>query len=207
MNELQHIPSHLFKAKQVPTIPEAQKVKLDSISAMVQFSQGNFKTTAMTFCQLPFSSSQHIWKYLSPRDVAIYGGLCVLASFDRSEIKTHVMENPNFKQYLELEPQIREMIRSFYNSKFKQCFDIWNSLRNEFMIDLFLSPKVETLYSYIRSKAMLQYCSPFISLGMQQMTEVFSVNYSELEVQIAQLIASNQLDARIDSHAKVVLFD
>jgi COP9 signalosome complex subunit 1 len=201
--ELQNIPTYLFKAKQVPSLPEPQKVKLESISAMLHLFQGNYKATATSFCQIPFASSENCWKYLSQRDIAVYGGLCVLASFDRSEIKTNVMENPNFKQYLELEPQIREMIRAFYNSKFKQCFEIWNSLRHEFMVDMFLAPKMDSIYSLIKSKAMLQYCSPFKSLDMQQMADVFSCNYTELESMVAQLITSNQLEARIDSHNKV----
>jgi COP9 signalosome complex subunit 1 len=203
--ELQNIGGYLFKAKQVTNIPELQKVKLDSISAMMQLSQSNYKVAANMLCQLPFGSSEFLWKYIAPKDVAIYGGLCALASFDRNELKTLVIENASFKQFLELEPQVREMIRAFYSSKFKSCFEILNSVKNELSMDLFLASKIESMYSLIRSRAMLQYCSPFLSLDLHQMAEVFSCTVNELETQIASLITSNQLDARIDSHNKVKL--
>jgi COP9 signalosome complex subunit 1 len=202
--ELQNIAGYLFKAKQVTNIPESQKIKLESISAMVQLSQSNYKVAANMLCQLPFASSQFLWKYIAPKDVAIYGSFCALASFDRNELKTLVIENPSFKQFLELEPQVREMIRAFYSSKFKSCFETLNSLKNELSMDMFLASKIESMYNLIKSKAMLQYCSPFLSLDLHQMAEVFSCTVSELETQIASLITSNQLDARIDSHNKVI---
>ena len=40
---------------------------------------------------------------MSPIDLAVYGGLCALAAFDRYEMKTKVLENPDFKQFMELD--------------------------------------------------------------------------------------------------------
>jgi len=54
----------------------------------------------------------------------VYGGLCALASFDRSELKSKVIDNAEFKQFLELEPHIRELIHGFYNSKYSVVLDI-----------------------------------------------------------------------------------
>ena len=43
---------------------------------------------------------------LAAQDVATYGGLCALASFDRTELRRHVIENMVFQEYLELCPEV-----------------------------------------------------------------------------------------------------
>lgn len=47
---------------------------------------------------------------ISSSNVATYGGLCSLASLDRKQLKEKVLQSPNFKQFLELEPCMREVI-------------------------------------------------------------------------------------------------
>jgi COP9 signalosome complex subunit 1 len=74
--------------------------------------------------------------------------------------------------------------------------------QDELYLDMFLYRHVDELYSQIIDRAMLQYCSPFVSLDMNQMAQVFVCNVHELEAQLAQLISTNQLDARIDSQNK-----
>lgn len=44
---------------------------------------------------------------IAPQDIAIYGGLCALATFDRSELSAKVIEDVAFKQFLELVPDTR----------------------------------------------------------------------------------------------------
>ena len=43
---------------------------------------------------------------MAAQDVALYGGLCALASFDRSEIKRNVVESISFRETLELNPEV-----------------------------------------------------------------------------------------------------
>ena len=43
---------------------------------------------------------------ISPQEVALYGGLCGLASFDRGELKRHIIDNVQFREYLELYPEV-----------------------------------------------------------------------------------------------------
>lgn len=44
---------------------------------------------------------------LSPEDVAVYGGLCALATLEREELKSRVVDSPAFKAFLELVPTVR----------------------------------------------------------------------------------------------------
>ena len=54
---------------------------------------------------------------ISPNNVAIYGGLTALATFDRAELHKQVISSAQFKLFLELEPQLREVIQCFYDSR------------------------------------------------------------------------------------------
>lgn len=44
---------------------------------------------------------------VSAQDVAVYGGLCALASFDRQELRTHVINNVSFRDFMEVYPEVR----------------------------------------------------------------------------------------------------
>lgn len=51
---------------------------------------------------------------MSPADVAVYGGLCALASFDRPELKSRVLDNIGFREFLEAAPQARNQFRTLH---------------------------------------------------------------------------------------------
>lgn len=54
---------------------------------------------------------------LSAQDIAVYGGLCALASFDRSELRSHVINNVTFRDYMEVNPEVTLACRNFAHSK------------------------------------------------------------------------------------------
>ena len=43
---------------------------------------------------------------LAPQDIALYGGLTALATFDRAELQLNVLTNLEFKEFLELVPEV-----------------------------------------------------------------------------------------------------
>lgn len=45
-------------------------------------------------------------RVVSPEDIAVYGGLCALATFSREEMKRKVLDNTSFKHFLDLVPQV-----------------------------------------------------------------------------------------------------
>lgn len=48
---------------------------------------------------------------VAPEDMAVYGGLCALATFSREEMKRRVLDNTSFKNFLDLVPQVRRWAR------------------------------------------------------------------------------------------------
>ena len=66
---------------------------------------------------------------MSPNNVAVYGGLCALATFDRDELQKNVISSNSFKLFLELEPQVRDVIFKFYESKYGTCLRLLDEMR------------------------------------------------------------------------------
>ncbi|CAF5069987.1 unnamed protein product, partial [Rotaria sp. Silwood1] len=51
---------------------------------------------------------------ISPQTLIPYVCLCSLATFERPELHRLILMSPNMKQYLELEPSIRDILLKFY---------------------------------------------------------------------------------------------
>ncbi|XP_037113440.1 COP9 signalosome complex subunit 1 isoform X1 [Syngnathus acus] len=141
---------------------------------------------------------------LSPSNVAVYGGLCALATFDRQELQRNVISSSSFKLFLELEPQIRDIIFKFYESKYASCLKLLDEMKDNLLLDMYLAPHVRTLYSQIRNRALIQYFSPYVSADMTKMAQAFNTTVAALEDELTQLILEGLINARIDSHSKIL---
>jgi len=49
--------------------------------------------------------------------------------FDRAELKSKVIDNTAFKNFLELVPQVRELINDFYGSRYASCLNYLQQLK------------------------------------------------------------------------------
>jgi COP9 signalosome complex subunit 1 len=103
-----------------------------------------------------------------------------------------------------LEPQIRDIVFKFYESKYAQCLKLLNEMRDNLLLDMYLAPHVNALYTQIRNRALIQYFSPYLSADMRKMSEAFNCSISALENEIMVLILDGQIQARIDSHNKIL---
>lgn len=126
---------------------EREKVqsKLDLASALSFLGQGSYDKAAQHFLRIASIKSLENWsttvsvclvvysisysgsaafQLVAPSDIAIYGTLCALASYPRSSIKSHILDNDNFGVYLEQEPYVRELVEAYMASKFKTVLEI-----------------------------------------------------------------------------------
>ena len=141
---------------------------------------------------------------ISPNNVAMYGGLCALATFDRQELQKNVISSSSFKLFLELEPQLRDIVFKFYESKYASCLKLLDEIRDNLLLDMYIAPHVNTLYTKIRNRALIQYFSPYLSADMRKMATAFNRTVEALENEVMQLILEGQIQARIDSHNKIL---
>ncbi|KAI9106133.1 26S proteasome subunit RPN7-domain-containing protein [Phlyctochytrium arcticum] len=201
-----HIQSYVSKIETTPEIPDRKLVnsKLACIMGLVHLDGSKYKKAARSFLDCSFELNNQFTDVMSPNDIAIYGTLCALASFDRAELKSHVFDNNEFKQYLELEPQIRELLNCFYNSQYTACLESLDSLRNDLYLDFWLHAHVDAIYDSIRRRALVQYFTPFLSVDLERMARAFNSSLASLEEELTELILAKEINARIDSHNKVL---
>ena len=168
---------------------------------------GSFKEAATAFLStsatyLTAEPAAYIkWQkeVISPNDVAVYGGLCALAYMDRSDLQSKVLGNTEFRNFLELEPHIRRAINLFCNSKYSACLEVLEGYRNDYLLDVYLSKILHTIYSRIRNKSIVQYFIPFSCVTLDEMSSKFPpAEGRTIEEDLEEMIKNGTLDARID---------
>ncbi|XP_026180165.1 COP9 signalosome complex subunit 1 isoform X2 [Mastacembelus armatus] len=160
-----HVLSYVNKAESTPEIAEqrgerdsqnqAVLTKLKCAAGLAELASRKYKLAAKCFLQASFDHCD-CPELLSPSNVAVYGGLCALATFDRQELQRNVISSSSFKLFLELEPQIRDIIFKFYESKYASCLKLLDEMKDNLLLDMYLAPHVRTLYSQIRNRALIQ---------------------------------------------------
>ncbi|KAG7220109.1 hypothetical protein INR49_018432 [Caranx melampygus] len=212
-----HVLSYVNKAESTPEIAEqrgerdsqnqAVLTKLKCAAGLAELASRKYKPAAKCFLQASFDHCD-CPELLSPSNVAVYGA-CVLWPHltDRS---SNVMSSQagritdSFKLFLELEPQIRDIIFKFYESKYASCLKLLDEMKDNLLLDMYLAPHVKTLYSQIRNRALIQYFSPYVSADMTKMAQAFNTTVAALEDELTQLILEGLINARIDSHSKIL---
>jgi len=188
---------------------ETAKLKVCSALAHLHSRGGtkdhkNFRFAAKAFTAVSAEIADNFCGVVSPRDVAVYGGLCALATLDRGELVSGVIKNTSFKQFLDKVPEIAELLNAFANSQYKTMFKHLDDLKPSLQLDLHLHKHVEVLCSLLRNRAMVQYFTPYSAVNLHAMAEAFGTDVPRLEKELAVLIAEGEISARIDSHNKVL---
>jgi len=211
-----HVQTYINKVESVPDFFEISSLndkhkqynagilaKLKCANGLAELSQKSYIKAARHFLEVSFDNLDY-GQVLSPSDVAIYGGICALATFDRQELHKKVLSSSSFKQFLELQPQLRDILYKFYASQYATCLDLLNKMKDNLLLDMFLSPHVNKLYSLIRNRALIQYFSPYKSADLNRMATSFNCTVRSLEDELTQLILDGQISARIDSGKKIL---
>ncbi|CAM6052231.1 unnamed protein product [Sphagnum compactum] len=200
-----HVSNYVSKADQTPDVQDPVVVaKLKCAAGLAYLESKKYKLAARKFVDTNFELGNNYTDVIAQQDVAVYGGLCALASFDRAEMKSKVIDNINFRNFLELMPEVRELIHDFYASRYASCLGYLQKLKPNLLLDIHLYDHVETLYEQIRHRALIQYTNPFISVDLNTMASAFKTSVAGLEKELAALITENQIQARIDSHNKIL---
>ncbi|XP_055905909.1 COP9 signalosome complex subunit 1b [Eupeodes corollae] len=205
-----HVLSYVSKAESTPDFAEGNKdanqtvlTRLKCTAGLAELQTKKYKSAAKHFLQANFDHCDFP-EMISPNNVAMYGGLCALATFDRQELQKNVISSSSFKLFLELEPQLRDIIFKFYESKYASCLNMLEQIHDNLLLDMYIAPHVNTLYTKIRNRALIQYFSPYLSADMRSMATAFNRSVSALENELMQLILDGQIQARIDSHNKIL---
>ncbi|KAI5207911.1 hypothetical protein E4T39_01688 [Aureobasidium subglaciale] len=201
------------KARSLMLRPE-DKPRFDSVAqactGLGYLGSANYRSAAHAFLAVdpsyatvgPVANIDFSRAVMTANDIAVYGGLCALASMDRQQLQDSVLENANFRNFLELEPHIRRAISFFCGAKYSQCLEILEAYRTDYLLDLFLGPHIAMLYHLIRSKSIVQYFGPFSQVTLSALTEAFprpGGTPQMMESELVDMIQRGILDARIDT--------
>lgn len=206
-----HVLSYVSKAEATPDFSESQGkdanqvilTRLKCAAGLAELANKKYKSAAKHFLQANLDHCDFP-EMLSCSNVAMYGGLCALATYDRHELQKNVIFSSSFKLFLELEPQLRDIIFKFYESKYASCLKLLDEIKDNLLLDMYIAPHVNTLYTQIRNRALIQYFSPYLSADMRKMATAFNRTVLALEDELMQLILDGQIPARIDSHNKIL---
>ncbi|KAL4883767.1 CSN complex subunit 1 [Aspergillus karnatakaensis] len=213
------VQSHVHRLRGQGAKQEEQtkhQAKMSAAMGLSQLNSGSYLEAANSFLSTDPSLGDSYNEVISSNDVAVYGGLCALASMDRNELQRRVLDNSSFRNFLELEPHIRRAISFFCNSKFRPCLEILEAYRADYLLDIHLQRHVQALYTRIRTKSIQQYLVPFNRVSLNSMEKIFvlgnpSTQSSELEPnpaflqELIKLIQDGTLDARIDLEKLVLV--
>lgn len=206
-----HVLSYVSKAESTPDFNELQTkdtyqhilTKLKCAAGLAELATKKYKSAANHFLQANLDHCDFP-ELMSPNNVAMYGGLCALATFDRHDLQKNVIFSSSFKLFLELEPQLRDIIFKFYESKYASCLKLLDDIKDNLLLDMYIAPHINNLYTQIRNRALIQYFSPYLSADMRKMATSFNRTVNALEDELMQLILEGQIEARIDSHNKIL---
>jgi COP9 signalosome complex subunit 1 len=162
-----------------------------------------YYNASMQFLATEAGMGQKYNSIISPNDVAVYGGLCALATMERNELHKKVLENSNFRTYLELEPHIRRAITFFVNSRYSACLSVIEDYRADYLLDIHLQKHVDDLYHLIRCKSIVQYFIPFSCVTLDSLNSAFAAPGKTIDKELAIMIQRKDLEARIDTQNRV----
>ncbi|CAG5112149.1 Oidioi.mRNA.OKI2018_I69.chr2.g6394.t1.cds [Oikopleura dioica] len=175
----------------------AAKGKMIVANALGELQRKNYLAASNQFLLVDFESF-HYPELISPKDLGMYGALLNLALKTRKELKETVINGASFKLFLELEPNMREAIIAFVESKYSDALKYLELQRNILRLDYFMSPHVEYLYSEIRTKCLIHYLKPYQSAIISKMSNFFDCDEDVLIDEVIQLIMSGRIEARVD---------
>ncbi|KAF8153316.1 26S proteasome subunit RPN7-domain-containing protein [Crassisporium funariophilum] len=182
------------------------QAKLDLATALSHLGQANYEKAASVFLKIGPAKDLGDWvgKLVAPGDIAIYGTLCALATFQRADIKRRVLENSIFGAYIEQEPYIRELIEAYMNSNFKTVLELLSRYSTRHYVDVHLHSHVHDLTNLIRNWAVVLYFQPFATIKLERMSAAFGWTMEEVEHHVVNLIQSGDIQGRVDSQNKIL---
>lgn len=91
------------------------------------------------------------------------------------------------------------IVKTYWYSRYASCLGYLEKLKANLLLDIHLHDHVETLYTEIRHKAIIQYTLPFISVDLHNMADAFKTTVAGLEKELEALITNGQIQVLLNS--------
>ncbi|EKM56660.1 uncharacterized protein PHACADRAFT_253909 [Phanerochaete carnosa HHB-10118-sp] len=204
-----HAAATAAQASRDRLMSERQKTqtKLEVATGISHLGLASYEKAASAFVRVGSAASLGAWatKVIHPSDIAIYTTLCALATLQRSQIKSQIMENDTFvSSYLESEPYIRELVVNWLGGKFKAVLESLEKYSTRHALLPHLAPHLSSLMQLIRSRAVALYFRPFATVKLEKMAAAFGWTISQAECEVVRLIGEGDIKGRVDRLGKIL---
>jgi len=201
---MSYVNTHAGRIKTLSDSDPALRSLANAALGLYNLKANQYRNAAEMFLEVSQEIDGKFGELITARDCAIYGSMTALATFTRGEIKSRLLANIEFKKLLEKAPSWRGIVHNFYSSNYSLCFEAINRLKPDLYLDFYLGGHIDRLIIRMRDRAMIQYFRPFVAVKLPMMAAAFRMEVPALERSLAQLIADNSIQARIDSANKIL---
>jgi len=157
------------------------------------------ENAAFSFLETTVDMAYDYDQLFVPQDIATYGGLCALAMLDRAQIKRKLFQCRSFKKMLSLTPPVEAIVNQFNEAQYSGMLDSMQQLQPMLAMDVYFAGVLNRVFDAIRTKAMVQFVSPYAVVRLSDMATIFQTAQPKLEEDLAELVLSGKVAARIDS--------
>ena len=175
--------------------------------AVVSMCSGDYRSAANLFCDpsCSIAMKDSFKELVLAENVSIYGSVCAVAEFSRSELRKKVVENDVFKDFLDSSPDARDLCHAYFSSDYKTCMSALSKIDVVCRTDALIASHWSKLKEKILDNMMIQYFRPFSRASMKEMSKAFGVSMDEIEIRASRLIVAKKMPARIDSQNKIMI--
>jgi COP9 signalosome complex subunit 1 len=174
---------------------------LDGLSCLLFES---YKEASLRLSSISLVDDNCIYRFVTPTDLAYYITIVSLYSMTRKEMKQMVLQSSQFKNLMEIVPETTDIIENFLNGKYMEFQRSLSSIQSHLRLDLFFGHKLEHMITNIRRKALVQYVTPYKVIDLREIAKEFNLDLELIESEIADLIVNSKIQAKIDSHSKLL---
>ena len=179
---------------------DAVLAKLKVASAMADLYDQQYHSAATKFLEVNPILGNQFNTVASAEDIAIYASICALATFDRAELRTRLVDNKSFiNSYLSLVPDFKAMVLGFCSGEYGTAFKLLDSVRPRLLGDIYLHANVTQLVHLISERMLLQYFTPYSAVDLGRMAASLQMDRATLDAAVVRLVSSGRLSARIDA--------
>ncbi|EFO87247.1 hypothetical protein CRE_25761 [Caenorhabditis remanei] len=181
-----------------------RKNRLRSYEALYRMSVRDFAGAADLFLEaVPTFGSYELMTY---ENLILYTVITTTFALDRPDLRTKVIRCNEVQEQLTggglngtLIP-VREYLESYYDCHYDRFFIQLAALESErFKFDRYLSPHFNYYSRGMRHRAYEQFLTPYKTVRIDMMAKDFGVSRAFIDRELHRLIATGQLQCRIDA--------
>ncbi|KNC78920.1 hypothetical protein SARC_08665 [Sphaeroforma arctica JP610] len=153
LNDWREVANFVMRAERVKGFDKMEKLvsRMKCYLGVSHLMRGEYKSAAQLFAGVHAEFISDWTEMMTPRTLALYGGLTLMATMDRPVFR-RIMESVDFRAILTHAPEMQGITKAFYSSKYSECLRRLTSLQTDLLLDFYLSRHVNALLKMIREK-------------------------------------------------------